>query len=177
MVSGRVEGVGGRCIFLGQHGRRCTGPTREHPAVTPRDLDELQPAPAASTQSRLQLLGRRKVWALVGPRMLSDPVWYFYLFWLPDHLQLARGMTLGEIGIYGWLPFFANAVTNVMHQHKPWPYSFSQYVPGQYEQTMGESRFTRCARNDNQKSKDKKCRHASARRHFLSSYPYKITPG
>jgi ACS family hexuronate transporter-like MFS transporter len=82
-------------------------PIREHPAVTRQDLGELRLAPATSTQSWLQLIRRRKVWALVGPRMASDPLWYFYLFWLPDYLQRARGMTLAQIGIYGWIPFLA----------------------------------------------------------------------
>jgi ACS family hexuronate transporter-like MFS transporter len=51
------------------------------------------------------LLKRREVWALVLPRLLSDPVWYFYLFWLPDYLQRMRGFSLVEIAAYGWLPF------------------------------------------------------------------------
>ncbi|MCI0389168.1 MAG: MFS transporter [Acidobacteria bacterium] len=52
-----------------------------------------------------QLLRERRVWALVLPRLVSDPVWYLYLFWLPDYLQRARGLSLKEIGLYGWIPF------------------------------------------------------------------------
>jgi ACS family hexuronate transporter-like MFS transporter len=37
--------------------------------------------------------------------MFSDPVWYFYIFWLPDYLQRERHLTLAEIGFYGWIPF------------------------------------------------------------------------
>lgn len=59
----------------------------------------------APARSWLQLLGERRVWALVLPRLLSDPVWYLYLFWLPDYLQRERGLSLKEIGLYGWIPF------------------------------------------------------------------------
>jgi ACS family hexuronate transporter-like MFS transporter len=53
----------------------------------------------------LDLLRRRTVWGLVLPRLLSDPVWYFYIFWLPDYLQRERHLSLAEIGFYGWIPF------------------------------------------------------------------------
>jgi MFS family permease len=48
--------------------------------------------------SWLALLKQREIWALVLPRLLSDPVWYFYLFWLPDYLQRVRGFSLGRHG-------------------------------------------------------------------------------
>lgn len=53
------------------------------------------------------VLANRDVWALVIPRLFSDPVWYFYLFWMPDYLQRVRGLDLREIGTYGWIPFLA----------------------------------------------------------------------
>ena len=60
---------------------------------------------SAPPRSWGQLLRERRVWALVLPRLVSDPVWYLYLFWLPDYLQRERGMSLKEIGLYGWIPF------------------------------------------------------------------------
>ena len=51
------------------------------------------------------LLQQREVWALVLPRMLSDPVWYFYLFWLPDYLHRVRHFSLADMAAYGWVPF------------------------------------------------------------------------
>jgi ACS family hexuronate transporter-like MFS transporter len=68
-----------------------------------------RPAAIASQQPRsvgwLQLLRRREVWGLVLARLFSDPVWYFYLFWLPDYLQRERHFSLAQIGLYGWIPF------------------------------------------------------------------------
>lgn len=51
------------------------------------------------------LLRLRAVRGLVLARLLSDPVWYFYIFWLPDYLQRERHLSLAQIGYYGWIPF------------------------------------------------------------------------
>lgn len=48
--------------------------------------------------------------ALVLCRLVSDPVWYFYIFWIPEYLRRERGFSLAEIGLYAWIPFVAGAV-------------------------------------------------------------------
>lgn len=78
----------------------------EHPAVTPADLAQLDlGAGLAARPTWRAVLRQRHVWGLVLSRLASDPVWYFYLFWLPDYLQRIRHLSLVEIGIYGWIPF------------------------------------------------------------------------
>jgi ACS family hexuronate transporter-like MFS transporter len=62
-------------------------------------------AVAGAAPSWRELLSRRTVWGLVIPRLLSDPVWYFYIFWLPDYLQRERHLSLAQIGLFGWIPF------------------------------------------------------------------------
>ena len=63
-------------------------------------------AGASSTfASWRRLLRKRAVWGLVLPRFISDPVWYFYLFWLPDYFQRARHFNLADLAAYGWIPF------------------------------------------------------------------------
>lgn len=53
------------------------------------------------------LLGYRQLWALMLARFLSDPAWYFYLFWLPEYLHSVRGLSLVQIGQYAWIPYLA----------------------------------------------------------------------
>jgi len=65
------------------------------------------PAAKAPLLPWRQLIRQRAVWSVVAPRLFSDPVWYFYLFWLPDYLQRVRGLSLAEIGMYAWIPFVA----------------------------------------------------------------------
>lgn len=44
------------------------------------------------------LLKKRETWAFIVGKFLTDPVWWFYLFWLPKWLNEARGMDLQHIG-------------------------------------------------------------------------------
>lgn len=46
-------------------------------------------------------------WGLLLSRFLSDPVWWFYLFWLPTYLVEARGFTLKEMALVTWMPYLA----------------------------------------------------------------------
>ena len=69
--------------------------------------------------SWIKLLSFRQTWAFVLGKFLSDPIWWFYLFWLPDFLESEYGLkgtavaipvatvymisTFGSVG-GGWLP-------------------------------------------------------------------------
>lgn len=58
-------------------------------------------------------LGRRpETWAIVIGRSLSDPVWWFYVFWLPQYLSDARGFSLKQIAFFAWIPFIAADLGN-----------------------------------------------------------------
>ncbi len=54
-----------------------------------------------------QLWRTRSLWGILLCRFISDPVWYFCLFWLPGYLQEESGLTLAQIGMVGWIPFLA----------------------------------------------------------------------
>ncbi|MCU0635056.1 MAG: MFS transporter [Gemmatimonadaceae bacterium] len=40
------------------------------------------------------LLRHRAVWAFVLGKFLTDPIWWFYLYWLPKYLAAVHGVTL-----------------------------------------------------------------------------------
>ena len=54
-----------------------------------------------------RIVGERQLWGLILTRTLSTPVWWFYVFWLPDYLSMGRGFSLKEIGLYAWIPLLA----------------------------------------------------------------------
>lgn len=54
-----------------------------------------------------QLWRTRSLWGILLIRFVSDPVWYFCLFWLPGYLQEDSGLTLQQVGMVGWIPFLA----------------------------------------------------------------------
>ncbi len=59
------------------------------------------------------LFGYRQVWGLVVGRMLADPVWWFYVFWLPEYLKREREFSLAMIGYFAWIPFLAADIGNL----------------------------------------------------------------
>jgi len=55
------------------------------------------PEPAI-TPSWRRLLPLRNTWAIAFARFLTDPVWWFFLFWLPKLLNSRFGITLAGLG-------------------------------------------------------------------------------
>ncbi len=47
----------------------------------------------------LSLLTFRQTWAFIVGKFLTDPVWWFYLFWLPSFLNKEYGMTKTDLAI------------------------------------------------------------------------------
>ena len=53
------------------------------------------------------LWSKSSLWGVLLIRFISDPLWYFCLFWLPGYLQEESGLSLSQMGWYGWIPFLA----------------------------------------------------------------------
>src|SRR5207244_5614728 len=43
------------------------------------------------------LLRHRQTWAFALGKGMTDPVWWFYLFWLPKFLDARYGIKLGQV--------------------------------------------------------------------------------
>jgi len=71
------------------------------------------PAVAPPKFSWPQLWKTRSLWGILLSRFVSDPVWYFCLFWLPGYLQERSGLSLAQIGMVGWIPFLAADIGGV----------------------------------------------------------------
>jgi MFS transporter, ACS family, hexuronate transporter len=46
-----------------------------------------------------KLLPLRQTWAFAAGKFMIDPIWWFYLFWIPDFLQRRHGLALVKIGL------------------------------------------------------------------------------
>jgi ACS family hexuronate transporter-like MFS transporter len=44
-----------------------------------------------------KLFGYRQTWAFFWGKFLTDGIWWFYLFWLPDYLRKQFGMSTAEV--------------------------------------------------------------------------------
>lgn len=103
--------------------------------------------------SWLKLLTFRQTWAFAIGKLLTDPVWWFYLFWLPDFLMKQYKLTateiiwpcalvyvIGSIGSIGggWLPlklinknwpaYKARKTSMLLYAIAVLPVLFSQYL-------------------------------------------------
>ncbi len=47
----------------------------------------------------LRLMPHRQTWAFAIGKFLTDPVWWFYLYWVPKFLNANYGLTLDKIGL------------------------------------------------------------------------------
>lgn len=65
-----------------------SGPSSAKSAYMRGDREEQQPLPLA------HIVRYRQAWAIAIGRFLTDPVWYVYLFWVPDFLHRNLGLSL-----------------------------------------------------------------------------------
>ncbi|WP_082006668.1 MFS transporter [Sphingomonas sp. ERG5] len=73
---------------------------REHPTITPEELAwiESEPVEPGAPTSWRTLLRLRQTWAYMLGRFLIDPVWWTFLFWLPDFFNRQYGVTMLAFG-------------------------------------------------------------------------------
>jgi len=71
----------------------------QHPKCTPAELAYIRSDPIDPVQpvSWAQLLRYRQTWAFALGKGLTDPIWWFYLFWLPKFLDARYGIKLAQL--------------------------------------------------------------------------------
>lgn len=134
-----------------------------HPKITPEELAyinsdveavEVGAAPKAEKKYTWgMLLGYKQTWAFAIGKFLTDPIWWFYLFWLPDFLEsqyalkgteialpVATVYSLSVIGSIGggylplnlikknWPVFRARKTSMFMYALLVFPILFAQYL-------------------------------------------------
>ena len=69
---------------------------RTHPRLSPAELAYIRSDPAGphGAGAVAQLLRHRQTWAFAIGKFLTDPVWWLYLFWIPDFLNRNYGIDL-----------------------------------------------------------------------------------
>ncbi len=88
----------------------------KHPLITGAELRLIREPGAETPAVRVRwidLLRFPQTWGLFWSRFLSDPVWWFYLFWLPKYLAEQRGFTMAEIGMLAWLPYLSADIGSI----------------------------------------------------------------
>jgi ACS family hexuronate transporter-like MFS transporter len=81
---------------------------QDHPRISAAERAMILQGRSEKAKARFkygELFHLPQVWGLLLARVFADPVWWFYLFWLPKYLQDVRHFSLAEIGMIAWLPY------------------------------------------------------------------------
>ncbi len=94
-------------------------PFNRHPHLTAEERSLIEAGHDTARKSGregaskwLDLLGQSNTWGILLGRSLTDPIWWFYVFWLPQYLSDARGFSLKQIAAFAWVPFVAADIGN-----------------------------------------------------------------
>jgi len=60
-----------------------------------------------------KILSSRQAWTLIAIRFMLDPVFYFFMFWIPKYLNAERNVSFERVGELLWIPFFALGLSNM----------------------------------------------------------------
>lgn len=86
----------------------------EHTRLTSTERDYIEAGQLHASRRKkhslaevLVLLSQPKFWTIAIPRMLAEPAWQTFSFWIPLYLAKERGMDIGHIALFAWMPFLA----------------------------------------------------------------------
>ena len=87
----------------------------KHPRISQEELDLITSDPPDRVNSVpwSKVIFRRETWAFGLGKFLSDPVWTFFLFWLPKYLQETFHLTIDEVIIPMIVVYNASTVGSV----------------------------------------------------------------
>ena len=81
-------------------------PPERHPSLTPDEYAYIRAGQRTEdaetgevTPSWPTLLRQRQTWAFILAKFLTDPVWWFYLYWLPKFLDTNYHLSLSKLGL------------------------------------------------------------------------------
>jgi ACS family hexuronate transporter-like MFS transporter len=84
--------------------------------LTVRELAHIR-SDAAESMAKVpwaSLIGRRETWALLLGKFITDPVWWFLLFWLPKYLASAFGLELTGLALPVMVIYIASTVGSLL---------------------------------------------------------------
>jgi ACS family hexuronate transporter-like MFS transporter len=73
----------------------------ENPHVSAAELKYINDgtSPVTSKIAWSRLIPHRQTWAFLAGKVITDPIWWFYLYWLPGFLNARFGLTIAGMGL------------------------------------------------------------------------------
>jgi len=87
----------------------------EHPKVSRAELDKINsdPPQPATKIPWSKIIVYRQTWAFSLAKFLTDPIWWFYLYWLPKFLDSRFHLGLSHLGLPLIIVYNASAVGSI----------------------------------------------------------------
>jgi ACS family hexuronate transporter-like MFS transporter len=104
--------------------RKYRKPT-DHPTLTGAELRHIYQEAAAQMGPSApwgKLLTYRQTWGFAIAKLLTDPIWWFFLFWLPDYFAKSYNLDLKHIGLPLIVVYTASSVGSVGGGWLPAPF-------------------------------------------------------
>ncbi|HTD54208.1 MAG TPA: MFS transporter [Silvibacterium sp.] len=97
----------------------------DHPTLTGAELRHIYQEAAAQMGPSVpwaRLLGYRQTWAFSIAKFLTDPIWWFYLFWLPSYFSSKFHLNLLHLGLPLILIYNMSAIGSIGGGWLPAPF-------------------------------------------------------
>jgi len=97
----------------------------DHPTLTGVELRHIYQEAAAQMGPSVpwrKLLGYRQTWAFAIGKLLTDPIWWFFLFWLPDFFSKRYTLDLKHVGLPLIIVYTASSVGSIGGGWLPIPF-------------------------------------------------------
>jgi ACS family hexuronate transporter-like MFS transporter len=97
----------------------------DHPTLTGAELRYIYQEAAEKmgpSTPWAKLLGLRQTWAFAIPKFLTDPIWWFYLYWLPSFFSAKFHLDLSHLGLPLIIVYNASAVGSIGGGWLPAPF-------------------------------------------------------
>lgn len=94
----------------------------EHPALKAPELAYINQDPPEKhgpSTPWVKLFGFPQTWAYAVPKFLTDPIWWFYLYWLPGYFSDKFHLSLVGLGVPILIVYNASAVGSIYGGYLP----------------------------------------------------------
>jgi ACS family hexuronate transporter-like MFS transporter len=105
----------------------------DHPTLTGIELRHIYSEAAVQmgpSTPWVRLLGVRQTWGFSIAKFLTDPIWWFYLFWLPSYFSARFHLNLSHLGLPLILIYNMSAVGSIGGGWLPAPFRKLGFSPG-----------------------------------------------
>jgi ACS family hexuronate transporter-like MFS transporter len=104
----------------------------DHPTLTGAELRHIYQEAAEQmgpSTPWVKLLASRQTWAFAIGKFLTDPIWWFYLFWMPSYFSAKFHLNLSHLGLPLIIVYNASAVGSIAGGWLPAPFTRMGFSP------------------------------------------------